>query len=49
MRPSRARARRAEVLQGTAEADAYGQMEDSSVAVGGSTQKARVEEVENSK
>ncbi|KAF8753366.1 Permeases of the major facilitator superfamily [Rhizoctonia solani] len=44
MRPSRARARRAEVLQGTAETDAYGQMEDGSV---GDSQKAKVEQIEN--
>lgn len=47
MRPSRARARRAEVLQGAAETDAYGQMEDGSVGV--DSQKARVEEIENAK
>lgn len=45
MRPSRARARRAEVLQGTAEADAYGQMEDESLGSGG--QKMTVEQIEN--
>ncbi|CAE6440618.1 unnamed protein product [Rhizoctonia solani] len=44
MRPSRARARRAEVLQGTAEADAYGQMEDGSL---GDSQKPRVEQIEH--
>ncbi|CEL55716.1 putative quinate permease OS=Neosartorya fischeri (strain ATCC 1020 / DSM 3700 / FGSC A1164 / NRRL 181) GN=qutD PE=3 SV=1 [Rhizoctonia solani AG-1 IB] len=44
MRPSRARARRAEVLQGTAETDAYGQMEDSSV---GDSQKPKIEQIEN--
>lgn len=45
MRPSRARARRAEILQGTAEVDAYGQMEDASLGSGG--QKPTVEEIEN--
>jgi hypothetical protein len=49
MRPSRARARRAEVLQGTAEADTYGQMEDGSVGTASASQKARVEEIENSR
>ncbi|KAF8606475.1 general substrate transporter [Ceratobasidium sp. AG-I] len=45
MRPSRARARRAEILQGTAEVDAYGQMEDASLGSGG--QKPTVEQIEN--
>ncbi|QRV89986.1 Sugar (and other) transporter [Ceratobasidium sp. AG-Ba] len=49
MRPSRARARRAEVLQGTAEADAYGQMEDGSVGTAGSGPKGTIEEIENAK
>ncbi|KAG9077513.1 hypothetical protein FS749_010597, partial [Ceratobasidium sp. UAMH 11750] len=49
MRPSRARARRAEVLQGTAEADAYGQMEDGSVGTREGTRKADMEEIENPK
>ncbi|CAE6503720.1 unnamed protein product [Rhizoctonia solani] len=44
MRPSRARARRAEVLQGTAEADAYGQMENGSL---GDSQKPRIEQIEH--
>ncbi|KAG8717051.1 hypothetical protein FRC09_014829 [Ceratobasidium sp. 395] len=46
MRPSRARARRAEVLQGTAEADVYGQVEGGSVGSAGAAQKADVEEIE---
>ncbi|KAG9104649.1 hypothetical protein FRC06_000413 [Ceratobasidium sp. 370] len=49
MRPSRARARRAEVLQGTAEADAYGQMEDGSVGTTEGTRKVDIEEIENPK
>ncbi|KAG8738412.1 hypothetical protein FRC12_016764 [Ceratobasidium sp. 428] len=46
MRPSRARARRAEVLQGTAEADVYGQVEGGSVGSAGAAQKVDVEEIE---